>query len=111
MSHWANDATLEGTTTTTSETVGRPSMHRYFLSPLVQRSWRGMLAGVLLLPFIVCADDAKTESSSDEDAIRASVRSYVAAYNHGDAKAVAAHWSDQGQWVSPSGKKFTGKEA
>jgi uncharacterized protein (TIGR02246 family) len=50
------------------------------------------------------------DSKSDEAAILAKVNSYVAAYNRGDAQAVAAHWSDTGEWVSPSGEKFTGKE-
>ncbi|HWA99580.1 MAG TPA: SgcJ/EcaC family oxidoreductase [Pirellulales bacterium] len=51
------------------------------------------------------------ENTSDEEAIRASVASYVDAYNRGDAKAVADHWSDTGQWTSPSGERFNGREA
>jgi hypothetical protein len=39
------------------------------------------------------------------------VTSYIEAYNRGDAKAVAAHWSDTGQWTSPSGERFNGREA
>ena len=69
------------------------------------------LAAVLILT--VCTDAAekkKPDGKSDESAIRASVESYVAAYNRGDAKAVAAHWSDSGEWVSPSGQRFQGKQ-
>jgi uncharacterized protein (TIGR02246 family) len=49
--------------------------------------------------------------SADEAAIRAAVDSYVAAYNRGDAKAVAQHWSESGEWLSPSGQRFQGRQA
>lgn len=39
------------------------------------------------------------------------MESYVAAYNRGDAKAVAAHWSESGEWISPSGQRFQGRQA
>lgn len=68
------------------------------------------MAAALLMVATVFSDDT-AEANSDEAAIRASVKSYVEAYNRGDAKAVAEHWSDKGQWVSPDGEKFTGKEA
>lgn len=55
--------------------------------------------------------EKKAERASAEDAIRATVESYVAAYNRGDAKAVAAHWSDSGEWVSPTGERFRGRKA
>lgn len=51
------------------------------------------------------------QSESDETTIRAAIKSYVEAYNKGDAKAVAEHWSETGEWVSPSGEKHVGKEA
>ena len=51
------------------------------------------------------------DKSADVNAIRATIESYVAAYNRGDAKAVAAHWSDSGEWISPSGERFQGKQA
>ncbi len=54
---------------------------------------------------------AGEERAKDEAAIRAAVQSYVAAYNRGDAKALAAHWSDGGQWVSPSGGRIQGRAA
>lgn len=55
--------------------------------------------------------EKKSAPKSDEQAIRATVESYEAAYNRGDAKAVAAHWSDAGEWISPSGERFQGKQA
>jgi uncharacterized protein (TIGR02246 family) len=57
------------------------------------------------------AQEKKSESKSDEKAIRAAVETYVAAYNRADAKAVAAHWSDTGEWTSPSGQRFRGRQA
>jgi hypothetical protein len=52
---------------------------------------------VLILAVHAKAVDKTADSASAEDAIRANVDSYVAAYNRGDAKAVAAHWSDSGE--------------
>jgi uncharacterized protein (TIGR02246 family) len=49
--------------------------------------------------------------SSEETAVRTSLGSYVAAYNRGDAQAVAAHWSESGEWTSPSGQRFQGRTA
>jgi uncharacterized protein (TIGR02246 family) len=57
------------------------------------------------------AETQKPDNKSDEAAIRAAVESYVAAYNRGDAKAVADHWSDTADWVSPSGERFQGRQA
>lgn len=47
----------------------------------------------------------------EESAIRSAVKSYVEAFNRGDAAAVADHWSEQGTWVSPSGERFVGRDA
>ncbi len=57
------------------------------------------------------AVEKKPDSASDERLILAAVESYVDAYNRGDAKAVAAHWSESGEWVSPAGQRFQGKQA
>jgi uncharacterized protein (TIGR02246 family) len=51
------------------------------------------------------------QDNSDEAQIRAAIDSYVAAYNRGDAKAVAALWSETGEWVSPDGERFKGRQA
>jgi uncharacterized protein (TIGR02246 family) len=65
---------------------------------------------ILTVP-ILSAEKTKPGENSDESAIRAAIDSYVAAYNRGDAKAVAALWSENGEWLSPSGQKFQGREA
>jgi len=69
------------------------------------------LAALLIFTNPLFAADRSKPEKSDEDAIRAAIDSYVAAYNRGDAKAVAAHWSDSGEWTSPSGQRFQGKQA
>ena len=69
------------------------------------------MAAVFMLAASVDAAEKKSAGESDQAAIRATIESYVAAYNRGDAKAVAAHWSDTAQWVSPAGQRFEGKQA
>jgi uncharacterized protein (TIGR02246 family) len=66
---------------------------------------------VLLSAVLAQAAEKKPDHASAESAIRAAIESYVAAYNRGDAKAVAAHWSDGGEWLSPSGQRFQGRQA
>jgi uncharacterized protein (TIGR02246 family) len=61
---------------------------------------------------LVAQTAAKTPTpDSETGAIRNAVQSYVAAYNRGDAKAVAAHWSQSGEWISPSGRRLKGRES
>lgn len=51
------------------------------------------------------------DRAADEAAIRKAVRSYVDAFQRGDARAVARHWSSQGVYVCPSGERFQGPAA
>lgn len=46
----------------------------------------------------------------DEAAIRAAIESYVKAFNQGDAKVLASHWGEQGEYVSPSGEELRGRQ-
>jgi uncharacterized protein (TIGR02246 family) len=71
---------------------------------------------VRYLTFIVCfaasiqavaADDV----SPDEAAIRKAIASYVEAFNRADAKAVAAHWTPSGEFVTPGGEALKGRDA
>lgn len=73
----------------------------------------GLLASAVTLGVLPGATAAgeNAGAASDVAAIRAAVDSYVAAYNRRDAKAVAAHWSESGQWVSPSGERIEGNAA
>jgi uncharacterized protein (TIGR02246 family) len=61
------------------------------------------------------ASDRPAAESSDSDAelsaIRAASEEFVAAFNAGDAQAVAAHWTAKGELVNEAGQKFVGREA
>ncbi len=57
------------------------------------------------------AAEKSTATQSAESAIRAAVDSYVAAFNRGDAKVVAEHWSESGIWVGPDGQRAQGRSA
>ena len=54
---------------------------------------------------------AKENRRGDEKAVRASVASFEAAFNKGDAKALAAHWLPDGDLVTASGEMVKGREA
>ena len=59
---------------------------------------------------VVAADSDR--QAQDEAAIRRAVESYVAAYNRGDAKALAAMWSPEAVYTSPvDGQQVVGREA
>ncbi|MCR4413143.1 MAG: SgcJ/EcaC family oxidoreductase [Thermoguttaceae bacterium] len=75
------------------------------------RPFAAMTAVFIIAVSTLAAETNKADETSDEAAIRATVESYTAAYNRGDAKAVAAHWSDSGEWISPSGQRFRGRAA
>ncbi len=49
------------------------------------------------------------EPSADELAIRKAVQSYTDAFNRHDAQAVAAHWTNTGEFVLPSGTTLKGR--
>ncbi len=52
------------------------------------------------------------DQAEDEAAIRASVAAYVAAFNKGDAKAIAASWSPSAVYTNPmTGDEVTGRKA
>lgn len=70
-----------------------------------------LVAAAFLLSVCLGAEAKKPAPGAEEAAVRAAIDSYVADYNRGDAKAVAAHWGESGQWVSPSGQRFQGREA
>ena len=58
----------------------------------------------------VWAEDDR--QAADEAAIRKAVESYVAAFNQGDAKALAAMWSPEAVYTNPlSGEQVVGREA
>lgn len=48
--------------------------------------------------------------NEDEAAIRKAIDSYVEKFNRGDAKAVAEHWSEGGEFSTPSGEFWKGRK-
>src|SRR5437870_4269899 len=52
--------------------------------------------------------DARRE---DRAAIRAAMQSFVKAFQSGDAKAVAGHWTAEGEYVGEDGRTVPGREA
>ena len=74
---------------------------------------------IILMPVLVALLGAAGPAWSAERAartdaerqIRTALKSYVAAFNRGDAAAVAAFWSEKGQYTAPDGEKVTGREA
>jgi uncharacterized protein (TIGR02246 family) len=50
------------------------------------------------------------EPSADEMAIRQAVQSYTEAFNRHDGQAVAGHWTNDGEFVLPSGRKLQGRK-
>jgi uncharacterized protein (TIGR02246 family) len=68
-----------------------------------------MFASALLIGWATMAGAAApSEPADDLAAIRSSIESYVSAFNRGDARAVAQHWSEQGEWVGPNGERLRG---
>jgi uncharacterized protein (TIGR02246 family) len=53
----------------------------------------------------------RLESSPELDAIRAGSQAFVAAFNKADAKAVAALWTEDGQYSDDTGRVLSGREA
>ncbi len=53
----------------------------------------------------------KDDSADDRAAIQKSVRSFVAAFEKGDAKALAAHWTENGEYIADDGTTLRGREA
>ena len=70
-----------------------------------------LVTAMMVLSWHVALADDVGGRAADEAAIRKAVRSYVVAFQHGDAKAVARHWSAEGVYVTPSGQRFQGREA
>ena len=57
-------------------------------------------------------ENAKDAENSDElVAIRQAAEDFAAAFNNGDASTVAAHWTEDGEYISEAGAVFSGRKA
>lgn len=74
---------------------------------------RGMLVVAAFAGWLASACGAEADrQAADEAMIRKAVESYVAAFNQGDAKALAALWSPEAVYTNPaSGEQAVGREA
>jgi uncharacterized protein (TIGR02246 family) len=74
---------------------------------------RVMLTATVLACSLASAIGAEADrQAADEAAIRKAVESYVATFNQGDAKALAAMWSPEAVYTNPlSGEQVAGREA
>lgn len=57
------------------------------------------------------AEQAAGAADADLAALRSAAASFVEAFNKGDAAAVAAHWTPDGEYIDDLGRKFAGREA
>jgi uncharacterized protein (TIGR02246 family) len=78
-----------------------------------KRMKRVMLTATVLACSLASAIGAEADrQAADEAAIRKAVESYVATFNQGDAKALAAMWSPEAVYTNPlSGEQVVGREA
>jgi len=87
--------------------------------------WAGLPTGWISLPrecrsvpvifaclvLAIAPAAAKESEGAAAKLIRANAASYVEAFNRGDAKALAASWSEEGSWSNPlTGEKVSGRE-
>ena len=63
---------------------------------------------VLVVGFVLTDLRAADQNAADVAAIQAATDAYAAAYNQGDAKAIAECWCEKGEYVSPTGEKLKG---
>jgi uncharacterized protein (TIGR02246 family) len=54
--------------------------------------------------------EEKADPAADEQAVRAAIASYVDTFNKHDPKALAAHWTLTGEFITPAGKQLKGRE-
>lgn len=54
---------------------------------------------------------APEERPADQDAVRKAIDSFVAAFRKGDGKAVAGHWTAEGEYISDEGAAYRGRAA
>jgi uncharacterized protein (TIGR02246 family) len=70
------------------------------------RAFSFFVAALLFVSFL----SSFTLAGDSEDVMQA-VKSYAAAFNKGDAAAVAAHWTENGEFLTPSGQHLKGRAA
>ncbi len=67
-----------------------------------------LAAGVIAVRAMAAEPEAQP---NEEAAVKAVADAYLAAYNRGDAKALADLWSEKGDWITPAGQRAHGRAA
>jgi uncharacterized protein (TIGR02246 family) len=62
-------------------------------------------------PLAEVAQPPKDRNPADEDALLKNAEAFVEAFNRGDAKALAAFWTPQGDYTDLTGRRLVGREA
>ncbi len=58
-----------------------------------------------------CAQEkGAVDIGNAEESIRQSLDAYVTAFNKGDAKSLATHWSEGGEYITSDGRKLRGRQ-
>ena len=69
------------------------------------------LLAAALLGVHPCDAEEPANGIADEQSLRESMRDYEEAFNRGDAKAVAAHWTENGEYLTISSQRIEGRSA
>ena len=77
------------------------SARLWFIAPLA------LAAGLFARPASAAAPD---ENAADAAAIKKNAEAFVAAFDKGDAKAVAAFWTPDGDYVEETGRHLKGRD-
>ena len=71
----------------------------------------GLITGTILAPRILCAEEARAPMKVNEAEIRECAKVFANAFNAGNAKAIAAQWTKDGDYTNEAGIEFNGREA
>jgi uncharacterized protein (TIGR02246 family) len=75
----------------------------------MKKSEKTLVAGLILAVFATLAYAAPARAASkDEDAVKARIAEFIATFNKGDPKAVAAFFTDDAMLVNPAGASGKG---
>lgn len=69
-----------------------------------------IIAIVCCLASVSSPASGQENTSADKQAIEKTIASYVKAFNSGDAVALADHWTENGEQISPDGESIKGRE-
>jgi len=69
------------------------------------------ITGIMLASSILNAEEIRVPMTVDDAEIRECAKTFANAFNSGDAKAIAAQWTKDGDYTNEAGIEFNGREA